>query len=205
MLLTINSKLKKTSKLHSIKVVSFNLPPIKTCPQAGICKSGCYACQGRYAFKSIQAKLQANLIASQSVTFKQDIQEELNKLKPSHVRLHSSGDFYSQEYLNTWVTIAKCNSSIIFYAYTKSIELLKNYSDLPSNFKVIYSIGGLQDYLVDKNTDRHSQVFPNQDALVKAGYTDGSSDDMVCLGSNPKIGLVYHGVKALRNTKFKQE
>lgn len=44
--------MKKTGKLHGIKIVNFTLPALKscsgvvTCPMAGQCASGCYARQG---------------------------------------------------------------------------------------------------------------------------------------------------------------
>ena len=202
MLLTINSKLDKTNKLNKVKVVAFNLPPVKTCPQAKQCIRGCYACQGRYTFKTIRAKLQANLDAANSPVFQASIQTELNKLKPTHVRLHTSGDIFSQEYLNTWISIANSNSSIIFYAYTKSIELVKNTSNIPSNMVFIFSLGGLQDALINPNTDRHARVFPSVEALQASGYTDASKDDLLAIGSNHRIGLVYHGVKNIKNTDW---
>ena len=83
------------------------------------------------------------------------------------------------------------------------VSLFKRRSqDLPKNFTVIYSFGGTEDRLIDVEQDRHSLVFESVAQLKACGYSDASNQDDVALGSNPKIGLVYHGTKNIENTNW---
>ena len=92
------------------------------------------------------------------------------------------------------------NPTVEFYAYTKMVPIfnkLRANGEIPNNFTVIYSEGGIADKLINCTEDRHSRVFPSKDALISAGYDDASKDDTVAFTSSTgKIGLVYHGVKS---------
>ena len=74
--------------------------------------------------------------------------------------------------------------------------------ELPANLTLIYSYGGTEDKLIDPKVDRHSAVFSSEEELLAAGYADSSEDDAVALGTNPKIGLIYHGTKNIENTDW---
>jgi len=114
------------------------------------------------------------------------------------VRIHDSGDFFTREYLELWLRIAEANSDILFYAYTKEVEMLKS-TPLPANFRIIYSKGGLQDHLIDDERDRHADVFPNQEAMDAAGYTDqGPSDLLAVLLKTNKVGIVANNIAHFR-------
>ena len=210
-LFTINSKMKNSAKGKSIKVINFTLPAFqtkdgfKTCPNAGVCASGCYARMGAYVWPKVYAKHRANLDATQHALFEQIAGLELSKLKPTHVRIHDSGDFYNADYFLKWCRIADRHSHIQFYAYTKMIELVKFYQGLyqvPKNLTIIFSLGGKQDEMIDQTTDRHSRVFNTEAELLEAGYIDASHDDMLAITPNPKVGLVYHGNKKYDNTAW---
>jgi hypothetical protein len=70
---------------------------------------------------------------------------------------------------------------------------------LPDNFVIIFSMGGTQDHLVDKENDRHADVFPTMDALLEAGYTDQEESDLLAatLPTN-KIGIVVNNIPHLK-------
>jgi len=114
------------------------------------------------------------------------------------VRIHDSGDFFSAEYFEAWLDIAKSIPYVFFYAYTKEVKMTKQY-DLPPNFVLIYSLGGKQDHLLDLEVDRHAEVFPSMDALVEAGYTDQEdSDILAALMPSNKVGIVANNIKHLK-------
>jgi hypothetical protein len=46
---------------------------------------------------------------------------EILTSKFKFVRVHESGEFYSQEYVNKWYEIAKHCPNVTFYAYTKRL------------------------------------------------------------------------------------
>jgi hypothetical protein len=112
------------------------------------------------------------------------------------IRIHDSGDFYSMEYIRKWLEIIHRNADVQFYAYTKQVPIFRRL-ELPINFTVIYSEGGLADDRINTATDRHSRVFSSLDELHAAGYDDATEDDSVAWRSTTgRIGLVYHGYKS---------
>ena len=125
--------------------------------------------------------------------------EELAKKKydGKYIRIHDAGDFFSYDYALIWLRIAEANPNINFYAYTKEVELfkirLKNL--LPNNFIVIYSFGGKQDHLIDKEKDRHSDVFMDYQQMILEGYNDiGEDDKQSAINPNFKVGLFRNNI-----------
>ena len=96
------------------------------------------------------------------------------------VRIHDSGDFFNELYLRLWVGIAEHNPDILFYAYTKEVLMFKNFGEFPTNFRYLFSTGGLQDGFIEKQ-DRHADVFPNEQAIMQAGYTSQSASDLLAI------------------------
>lgn len=80
---------------------------------------------------------------SKKSTFINKIIAEINSEKKIllAVRVHESGEFYSQEYINKWVTIAKQLPNIRFYAFTKRLKDF-NFTKLKAlpNFVLIDSL-----------------------------------------------------------------
>ena len=177
----------------------------KTCPNAAACAKGCYATMGAYLFSNVAKVFEQRLKLAQSPNFALIMNAEIKRRNVEKLRIHDSGDFFSKEYLERWLSIMRANPDCTFYAYTKMISMLKQYQVdglLPDNFIVVYSYGGVEDKLIDRENDRHSWVFSSVYALRKAGYANASENDAIATGKNPKIGLVYHGTKNLENTDW---
>ena len=97
------------------------------------------------------------------------------------VRIHDSGDFYSESYLYLWFAIAADNPQVLFYAYTKEVAMLKQHgAKAPINFRWLYSTGGLQDDLITVD-DRRADVFPDEKAIIDAGYTSQDATDLLAI------------------------
>lgn len=111
------------------------------------------------------------------------------------VRIHDSGDFFSREYLHKWMQIATAHPQILFYCYTKEVRMFKDETSFPDNFLYLFSMGGRQDHLVDVENDRHADVFPDLEAIEKAGYASQHESDLlaVLLPSN-KIGIPQNNI-----------
>ena len=213
-----NSKLKKTSKKNNVNIFVFDLPSGENkngeiiCPGADTCKLICYASKGFYIMPSVKKAYETNYYYSKQDNFIELIQKEIDskKKKITHIRIHSSGDFYNKSYLLKWLQIAKNNPRIIFYCYTKSINLFKNtkYNNLNkisticnikeilnniNNFKYCFSYGSKYDHLINDNTDYHSKIFKTENKLNRLGYINASYDDLLAINpNNNKIGLIYH-------------
>ena len=194
-------------KVTKLDAVSFGIPAFesasgfKTCPQAGTCASVCYARQGTYTWPATKKAREFNLERTRLGNAFEDIAcKDLAKIKQSIIRIHDSGDFYSQNYLNAWINIAWANPNKIFYAYTKSLNL--NFTCAPSNMRITQSQGGKLDDKIDYSKP-HSRIFASIEAREKAGYVDGNENDSPAINGEIKIGLVYHGVKKLTEAQNK--
>ena len=130
---------KGNSKLHNMYM--FNLPAThaicnRMCP-------GCYAAREQTRFPAILTARESRYTASIAQTFASTIVSEINSLrtKPLYFRIHASGEFYSQAYIDSWYTIASSFPSITFYAYTKRLAHFdfSSLSSLP-NFVLINSL-----------------------------------------------------------------
>lgn len=206
--LTQNSKI---AKMSGVKTFNWGIPAykasngFKTCPNAAACVKGCYATMGAYTFSNVAKVFNKRLKLALTAKFSSVIDAELKRRNVQRLRIHDSGDFFNAEYLNAWLKVIKANPQTEFYAYTKMISMFKSYTAsglIPNNFKVIYSFGGTQDKLINVHTDRHSWVFPSVAELNAAGYADAHVNDAMALGTNPRIGLVYHGTKNIENTDW---
>jgi hypothetical protein len=191
------------SKLAKLDTVSFNIPAFRSadgfqcCPKAGACATLCYARQGRYILPNVAASREFNLaiVRGNLNRFVEMATEDLSKIKNSTVRVHDSGDFFSQPYMDAWFVIAKAFPDKKFYAYTKSLHLDRKQQ--PKNFQIIQSVGGLMDDQINPRKS-HSRIFSSVYQRRKAGYVDGNKDDKPAIDGVIKIGLVYHGVKNLK-------
>lgn len=116
-----DDKLLKYENMKLKHQLIFTLPASKeicgrVCP-------GCYAIKAQVRFPTALAFRERLLQRSKSYLFVEEIIAEINKAKSKKevkaVRIHESGDFYSQEYLDKWVKIAKQLPDVKFYAFTK--------------------------------------------------------------------------------------
>ena len=124
----------------------FTLPAgMSTCNR--VCP-GCYAMKSQVRFPAALAYRNTMLQASQQPDFADRIIAELSTTRRSAriVRLHESGEFYSQKYISSWLTIATALPQFTFYAFTKRLADF-DFSKLAAlpNFVLINSLqhGGL--------------------------------------------------------------
>ena len=182
-MLTSNSKLKKSG------IYGFGLTPGITCVG---CRVNCYALKDIYSCmaKTMVAHWDRNLVAAQSADFNFDMSYEIVKTGAQYVRIHPEGDFFSQEYFDKWCSLARSFPDVMFYAYTKALHL--DFSAAPANFKIVQSIGGEYDHLIDYNKP-HARIFATTAELNAAGYAAAYDDDIVAADpSTIKIGLLAH-------------
>jgi len=180
----------QNSKLAKSGIYGFGLCPGQTCVK---CSIKCYAVRGMYNTfsRTMTAMWDKNLERTKSRKFTTEVSTYLWKhSKIKYVRIHPEGDFYSQEYLNKWIRVARLCPDVQFYAYTKALHL--SFAECPSNMKIVQSIGGEHDDKIDYSKP-HARIFGTLHELVSAGYENCSDDDL--LAANPetiKIGLVEH-------------
>ena len=200
-----NGKIRETMEKHKTHIGYMGMPARITCPCALYCLDTCYA----YALEKFRTnngvKYAKNYELSKLDEFVDMVNAEIAKkhYADKYIRLHVDGDFYSAEYFAKWVKIALANPDIIFYAYTKSVKIVKDYEaefGLPKNMSISYSYGGKEDYLINPETDKHVIVI-DEDAPAPAGYVEGNHDDLAVV-YNQKVYLRYHGKKKWVNSGF---
>lgn len=199
---------------------------INVCPNAGACAKFCYALNGTYLFRNVRGAHEANLryVLDDLEGWKAQMVEELQakrflptgnerlegydlrldhwaetwrKVGGAAIRIHDSGDFFSVEYLNAWLDIARMNQHILFYAYTKEVKMFREHvaGKAPVNFRWVYSMGGKQDHLIEKDNERHADVFTDLREMVERGYTSQSDNDLLCvLLPTTRIGIPANNI-----------
>ncbi|MFI6689278.1 hypothetical protein [Streptomyces sp. NPDC050485] len=198
--------LTQNSDLRRIGVFNWTLPAFvvempdgshfNVCPQASACANLCYARVGTYRFKNVRSAHIRNLLLCRDAPeeFEKRMTDELShkRYADKWIRLHDSGDFYSDEYLLTWMHIMRNSPGVRFYCYTKEISRFKRLveNNAPENFLWCYSLGGKEDHLIDLGTERHADVFPDVEALIAADYTDQTESDLLSvLSESPLVGI----------------
>lgn len=128
----------------------FNLPAVTTCPnRTPMCEKSCYAMKAQRLYPSVKKSREANLedskqleFASQMIdTIKYYLAKKAVKGKVVYFRIHESGDFYSREYLASWIKICKEFPEVHFTAYTKSVRIVERFiEEIPSNLVIRFSV-----------------------------------------------------------------
>jgi hypothetical protein len=204
--------LSQNSELRPDGIFNWSLPAFaiklndgtnfNVCPSAGACASFCYARNGTYLFSNVRGRHIQNL--EYTLYHLEEWQQQMlsevqhKKMVGKHVRIHDAGDFYSDEYLLAWLEIARQTPEVTFYCYTKEVSRFKRLVEpnCPTNFRYLYSMGGKEDHLVNKEVDRHADVFPDDVAILDAGYMNQDASDLlaITLPTN-KIGIPANNIK----------
>lgn len=111
------------------------------------------------------------------------------------VRVHESGDFWTENYMKAWIMVARQRPQQQFYAFTKSLGMWLALADLiPDNFYLTASYGGTLDYLIPKHPKVFQRVayvvYTEEEAAARGLEID--HDDSHCLGNKP-FALLVHG------------
>lgn len=127
--------------------------------------------------------------------------------KATLVRIHISGDFFSQEYFDAWVAVANKRPSVTFYAYTKAINFWEQrLATIPKNLILTASLGGAWDSLAIKLNLPTAEVIFHPDNTIKPIDHD---DSHAYNGKGENFALLIHGgqkkggnaIKALKRLK----
>lgn len=133
-----NSKIGKGNAFYN-KVFVWNLPPVISCPSASTwCTKHCYNADSRNDVFPID-KWNGNFyLVKNDINFvkKRIIEATEQACEPTAFRIHSSGDFFSIEYIRMWKDIIEACPKVSFWAYTRSwkekdlLEELENLNKL---------------------------------------------------------------------------
>jgi hypothetical protein len=183
-----NRKTGKSSR-HFEAVYVWNLPAVATCPGASRwCLQHCYNADDREAVFPVNLWVRnwawclhrpAQLAAA--------VSKQLNAHRGSTaIRVHSSGDFYSNDYVDLWIGIANSSPRASFWAYTRSWAV----PDLRSKLEELRSLNNFELFASWDQTMgeppatwRRSLVYSgNPDALEESSLVcpEQSSNRVTC-------------------------
>ena len=108
-----------TANYYQVEIDGVQITIKGTCPCT--CK-GCYATKGNYQYNSVVTSLakKTHLIREYMDFVKRAILAQIQADKIQFLRIHASGDFDSQEYIDMWRDIVKACQGTSFWTYTKN-------------------------------------------------------------------------------------
>ena len=175
-----------------------------TCPSAGVCRLVCYARHGTYTWPVVRTRHQANLtfVLDDLPGWRTAMTAELarSRFAGRWVRIHDSGDFFSDAYLTAWLQVMAAQPRVNFYPYTKEVDRFRRLVEpaAPRDFRWIYSYGGRQDQVLDPTVDRVADVFPDQDAITAAGWHSQDASDLLAVLGPAPVGVPANRIPHLR-------
>lgn len=196
-------------------IYTFSLPAGHSCPFAFECKASADRKTGKISdgkdqvfrcFAASQEALYTNtrtarwhnydlLKGLKTVSKMTDLIVDSLPPKANTVRVHVSGDFFSQVYFDAWMTVARIYPNKKFYAYTKSIPYwLERREDIPKNFNLTSSMGGRKDELIELNNLKFAKVLLTE-ADAKKEKLEIDHDDSHAYDGKKSFGLLIHGTQ----------
>jgi hypothetical protein len=179
-------KFTKNKKYYTGTVYEWNLPTGSTCPFALECKVTVDRTTGKFDIKKGQYRCYA-ASAERFPAVRQHRWGNFDLVKKGGIpkipedckaiRIHASGDFFSQQYFDMWIQLAKDNPEIEMWAFTKSIQYWVNrINDIPENLVMTASYGGRQDDLIEKHNLKNVIVYASQNLVPKDRQVDNNDD-----------------------------
>lgn len=212
-----NDKLKfgKGNAKLSKDIYTFSLPAGHSCPFAFECKASADRSTGKIkdgkdqVFRCFAASQEALYPTARSSRWHNyDLLRNLKTVdkmstlivdslpaKANTIRVHVSGDFFSQVYFDAWMAVARIFPKKKFYAYTKSIPYwLERRDTIPENFNLTSSKGGRTDVLIDLNKLKYAEVVFTEDQAKELNL-ELDHDDSHAYNGKKSFGLLIHGTQ----------
>lgn len=127
-----NIVMSSPSKISKKKGVAFSLPAGKdfSCiGETSLCAKDCYARKGNHFRHGVQQAFVNNYLFLKDAEARNDTTGAVDMLKTNInvkaglMRIHESGDFFSQWYVDVWTQVAKDLPDVKFWFYTRSFGL----------------------------------------------------------------------------------
>jgi hypothetical protein len=119
------------------------------------------------------------------------------------VRIHASGDFYSQSYFDAWLQVARLHPTKTFYAYTKALPFwVKRLNEIPANLHLNASYGGTHDKLIETHCLKSVRVVYSEEEAEKLGL-ELDFDDTHAWQSDACFALLLHGTQPANSVAAK--
>lgn len=233
-----NAKLQRLESITGRKVWQFSLLSGHSCPFAHAClskaveidgklriKDGphtefrCFSASEEAIFTTLYKRNKHNFDLLKQTKNQYKLISESLPCAAGIVRLHVSGDMYSQSYFDSWCKVATDHPNIHFYGYTKSINYwlsAKQRNLIPNNLILTASFGGRQDNLIKEHNLRHCAVIADVETCqniqklksynvvpsgVYEGYPIDHTDEHACLTEHKdtNFALLIHAIQPAKS------
>ena len=109
------------------------------------------------------------------------------------LRVHIGGDYFSKQYLQAWIEVAKRNPDKVFYSYSKSLHFFKQFA-LPENLVLTASRGGKYDDMIDLHGWKEALVVYSEQEAIDKGLEIDHDDTHAAFGKE-NFALLIHGTQ----------
>lgn len=195
------------------EISTFSLPAGWTCPGASQClaranretgkiRDGadqsfrCFAATAESAYRNVRESRWSNFEKLKGKS-REEMASLILESLPSDaqvVRIHVSGDFFSESYFLAWCDTARAKPDVKFYAYTKSVHFWREHqAQVPSNLILTGSEGGKFDAQLS-GLKTAKVVFSEEQAAALGLQID--HDDSHAYGGIESFALLLHGTQA---------
>jgi hypothetical protein len=167
----------------------------------------CYSAQYE-RYPSVRARVWANLDAVRGLNPNEvcDLLDSVKPTKAKLIRVHSGGDFFSQDYFDGWLKFVSKYEDCWFWAFTKSIPYWVNRIDsIPDNLNMIASYGGKRDDLIEAHNLRSALVTYSTGEAEEAGLPVDTDDRIAAYGKTNFALIEKKAARREAATKAKKE
>ena len=203
------------------KVFSFDLISGWSCPYANDCLSKvkivnsrrkvvdgqntqfrCFSASQEALFTNVYNKRMDNFeLVRKAANSRFEVADLLDSMLPNNagiVRIHVGGDMFNRHYFQGWLLMAIRNPTVLFYAYTKSLNFwVENIDIIPDNFILTASRGGKLDYLINQHNLREAIVVFSETEANQLGLQIDDDDSHAAdpTKKNESFALLIHGIQ----------
>lgn len=196
------------------EIYTFSLPSGFTCPGAVECLSRanretgkivdgkqtlfrCFSASQETLYPVVRVQRWKNFDALSKLSRSEMVALIASNLpkKARIVRVHVAGDFFNEEYFLAWMDVASMFGGVVFYAYTKSVNMwVKHMDKVPRNFVLTASFGGRYDNLIEQHKLKYAKVVYSVEQAKELNLAIDHDDTHAYLGVEP-FALLLHGTQ----------
>lgn len=194
----------------------WNLPSVVTCPGSSEwCRTSCYNADTRVEKFPVSAWVSNwwGCLFREDYVFDTICRQLSYSEKPCALRIHSSGDFFSVDYIKFWKNIVIANPDVKFWTYTRSWSIsdlakpLETLKDL-DNIQIFASVDPTMSSRLIPSGWRRAYVLLTEDEAValrkssqrpmvvcpeQTGKVPNCASCGLCMSDNPSdIAFLFH-------------
>ena len=124
-----------------------------------------------------------------------DVLTECFPKNAKRVRVHTAGDFFSEEYFLGWMQFAASKTDVQFWAFTKSLPFwIRNMDSVPPNMELQASYGGRWDDMIGEHGLKYAKVVWSPEEAESLGLKI-DTDDKLAAFTGPSFALLENFTK----------